>query len=230
LYTKKAIEDLPYFCKLMEKDPMLYKFCEEDHKKRANCLNESRCEYCHMGIANYKHSLIINDKHVGTLLTGKRRIIGNGDLEWEKFKKGLERIEESYAISDLQKEELEKGFINVKKITSIDFQTNCKEVLNVVGSFIEQVLLIRENAINTEKNISVSIQLSAHELIGPLVSIKGDAELLEELLTSSQNKKSLTSEDYKELIFTCRSMWDATERLRVFADNLRHGLIDIEGD
>ena len=241
LYTQKAIDDLPDFCKYVEKDPLIKSLCDEDHKRRANCLkkdplikslcdedhkrranclNGPVCEYCHFGIANYKYPIIVNCKHYGTILTGKRRILGNEEEELKKFKKTLGMIEESCKIDATKKEEMICKFNAVKKIPLKDFRSSCETILRNVGSFFEEVLIIRENAIKTENNRALSIQLAAHELIGPLVSIKGDAELLEELLDPLSDK---------EKILICRSIWNATERMRVFADNLRSG-IDIEGD
>ena len=221
LNTQKSMSELPEFCKYLKEDEMLNKLCEEDHNKRANRLNQPFCEYCHFGITNHKHPIFVDNKHFGTILIGKRRIIGNEDEEWEVFKKRLEQIEKTCGIDTLKKEEIIRKFNEIPRVSFEEFQTKCQIVLADIDSFFGEVLSIRENAISTENNRSLSIQLAAHELIGPLAAIKGDIELLEELLNPLENE---------EIITICQSIWEATERLRVFTDNLRSGIIDIEGN
>jgi ligand-binding sensor protein len=221
LYTQKCVGELPEFCKYLEKDSKLNQLCEKDHKKRADHLNHPFCEYCHFGIANIKHPIFVGNKHFGTILIGKRRIIGNEHEEWERFKKRLEQIEKPYEIDTLKKDEMIEKFNSVQKISLQDFKTNCYSVLDDIGLFFSEVLLIYEKAIFTESNRLLSIQLAAHEFISPLVSIKGDVELLEELVSPKGDK---------EIITICQSIWDATERLMVVADSLRSGMISIEGD
>ena len=75
----------------------------------------------------------------------------------------------------------------------------------------------RKNIENYSKDTKILSVLLDHELVAPVAAIKGEAELMLELLEDSNERV---------LIETCQSIWDTAERYRVLLANL--GFIYLE--
>jgi signal transduction histidine kinase len=64
---------------------------------------------------------------------------------------------------------------------------------------------------NNSEDTRILSNLLVHELVAPVAAIKGEAELMLELLKNSNER---------DLIETCQSIWDTAERYRVLLANL----------
>ena len=202
-------DDYPTFCKYISKHESLNKFCKTDQKKRAENPSSPFFEYCHFGVANYKHPIFIKKNHFGTILAGKRRINEMKCFEEAMFHKRLVEIDAELHLTLNEKTTLQDKYKSISSIPEENFHNNCKEAFKNFESFFNEVISIHEKSRMTNK---VTTQLLAHELIVPIIEINGCTRLLKERLMDSKTNDALK---------ICESIIDATERFRIYAENLR---------
>ena len=212
-------DDYPTFCKYISKHESLNKFCKTDQKKRAENPSSPFFEYCHFGVANYKHPIFIKNKHFGTILAGKRRINEMRCFEEAMFHKRLVEIDAELHLTLNEKTTLQDEYNSISSIPEENFYNNCKEAFRTLESSLSDYISIHEKSRVTSKNTLMTTESLAHQLILPVTEIKGYTRLLKERLMDSKNDEALKM---------CELIYDSIEKFRIYAENLRGGVLNEE--
>lgn len=220
-------DEYPEFCKYMLAHPKLRNYCKLDQSNRAKNPSSSSCGHCHIGIAFFKHPIFVDNKHYGTMLTGKRRIIEQKYLEEDIFNRRLTQISDKSHLTNEEKQKIKDLFNSVDMVSKEDFNKTCQNAFATLQSFFNEIISIQERSLIISMNTAMTTELSAHELIGPIIEIKGYARLLQKKLM--ENEDLIENNDF-EIFDICQSIINSSERFRIYAENLREGVLNLDKD
>lgn len=178
--------------------------CENDHLARCQSTKQT-IEMCHVGLWNISFPIIVNNRNVGTLLSGQRRLNDpekscKSEAQFAGFMKTIEK----------HCENLQSAYQKTEELSQLDFDNDLLESMKRM-----QELLFSWNAAHEkeEKKIKARIQQQAHEFLLPIQAIIADAENLYNEISDCEHKN--IAEDILEEM----------QKLAGYAENMRSSLL-----
>ena len=178
--------------------------CEADHLKRCHSTKQM-IDLCHVGLWNISFPIIVNNKNVGTLLSGQRLL-----NDPEKKRQSDEQFANYLNTVGDDCREVKLDYERTDTFTQLDFDTHLLESMKRM-----QELLFSWNSAQEkeEKKIKARIQQQAHEFLLPIQAIIADAENL---------FKELTDQEHKGI---AEDILEEMKKLAGYAENMRSSLL-----
>lgn len=205
------------FCKDFRDIKQCCNACDEDHTRRAlECARlDTKLQMCHIGLWNVGFPIIVDDKHIASLLAGQRLIKGKEKKSEDIF---IQRAKE-LKLSDSEISKLLQSYHKTLAITEEQFNTEILHHLQLTGGYIFQLAEDRINLLKDREALELRTMVLAHEFLLPIQAIIADAANL-----IDESNEEIDS-DFNFIKETSKQILDEMNKLHTIAENMRSNFL-----
>jgi signal transduction histidine kinase len=186
IFSRKAYSNFAPLCTYNFNHPKLKDICTRDHYRRGKSCKYPILDICCCGLFNYSIPIIVENRHVGTLLCGQLLIKGyeeESNHKFEVFQKDNENI-------IVNKELLKRKFNNVRKV-EIEYFEKLKKELEQISNLFVTIYFERKMIDEIRNELKERITNVAHEVQIYHQGSLSAAEELSEMLASSGDRGAM---------------------------------------